>query len=113
MMTQIKDLIQGKAGLGQKRSSLWNKVRKNFLIKNNKCAVCGGSKSLEVHHKKPFHLHPDLELNPKNLITLCEAKTNGVTCHLLFGHLGNYKSINVNVDKDVKQWNNKLKNRPK
>jgi len=112
MITQIKDLIQGKSRLGQTRSSQWTAVRKKFLEKNNKCAVCGGVKKLEVHHKKPFHEHPDLELNPDNLITLCEAKKNGVTCHLLFGHLGNYKSINVNVNNDVKDWSKKIKNRP-
>ena len=49
----------------------------------------------------------------KNLITLCESRKNGVTCHLLFGHLGNYKSINESVETDVKAWNKKIKNRPK
>jgi len=112
MISRIKDILQGKAGLKEKRSNKWVSVRKDFLNKNNKCAVCGGSKKLEVHHKKPFHQHPELELDENNLITLCESKKNGVTCHLLFGHLGNYKSINNNVEKDVKSWNDKIKNRP-
>jgi len=113
MLQHIKDIVQGKAKIGQKRSSKWVTVRKKYLLEHNKCAVCGGNKALEVHHKKPFHMHPELELDFNNFITLCEAKTNGVTCHLLFGHLGNYKSININVDSDVKAWNNKIKNRPK
>lgn len=105
-------MFQGKAGWKNTRSTKWASVRKVFLRTNNKCAVCGGTKKLEVHHKKPFHKHPELELDEKNLITLCEAKTNGVTCHLLYGHLGNYRSINSKVEEDVKIWNGKIKNRP-
>ena len=113
MFQRIKDVVQGKAQINQKRSSQWSTVRKNFLKNNCTCAVCGGNKKLEVHHKKPFHAHPELELDPKNLITLCESKSNGVTCHLLFGHLGNYRSINPAVDKDVQIWKQKIKDRPK
>lgn len=109
----IKDRVEGKAGRGQLRSTKWTSVRKKFLESNAKCAVCGGTKKLEVHHKRPFHKNPELELDMENLITLCESKNNGVTCHLLFGHLGNYRSINKSVDKDVRDWNNKIANRPK
>jgi 5-methylcytosine-specific restriction endonuclease McrA len=113
MIKHIKDVVQGKADTSDKRSSKWDTVRKNFLKTNSTCAVCGGKDKLEVHHKQPFHEHPELELDPTNLITLCESKSNGVTCHLLFGHLGNYRSINKDVDKDVQIWNDKIKNRPK
>lgn len=112
ILKNVKDYIQGKAGPGTLRSTKWSSVRKKFLQVNNRCAVCGNNKKLEVHHKKSFHKHPELELDTNNLITLCESKKNGVTCHLLFGHLGNYKSINDNVDKDVKTWNTKINNRP-
>lgn len=112
VVKHIKDVLQGKADIGDKRSSKWASVRKKHLEENSTCAVCGGNKTLEVHHKQPFRDYPELELDPNNLITLCEAKTNGVNCHLLFGHLGNYRSINANVDNDVKIWNNKIKNRP-
>lgn len=112
VLKHLKDLVQGKAKSGQLRSTKWTSVRKKFLETNNRCAVCGGTKKLEVHHKKPFHKHPELELDTNNLIALCEAKTNGVTCHLLFGHLGNYKSINNSVDRDVVDWNKKIRERP-
>jgi 5-methylcytosine-specific restriction enzyme A len=112
LIKHVKDIIQGKASIGEKRSSKWFTVRKHFLETNGCCAVCGGKDKLEVHHKQPFHEHPELELDPNNLITLCESKNNGVTCHLLFGHLGNYKSININVDQDVATWKDKIKNRP-
>ena len=74
--------------------------------------MCGGKVKLEVHHKKPFHIHPELELDPTNFITLCEADKGGVNCHLLFGHLGNFKSLNDTVETDAAQWNTKIKSRP-
>jgi 5-methylcytosine-specific restriction endonuclease McrA len=98
---------------GKKRSNQWPKVRKAFLAKNPTCALCGGKKKLEVHHKMPFHLHPELELDPKNLITLCENDKGGANCHLLFGHLGNFKSFNHTVHEDTHAWNEKIKSRPK
>lgn len=112
LIKKIKDVVQGKANWNNTRSPKWGSIRKKFLLINNKCAVCGSKKKLEVHHIKPFNQHPELELDMKNLITLCESKNNGVTCHLLFGHLGNYRSINKNVEIDVKNWNNKIQNRP-
>lgn len=97
---------------GVSRSPLWPKVRKQFLIDNDKCAVCGGKDKLEVHHIKKFSDHPELELVLSNLLPLCESGKNGISCHLFVGHLGSYLSINENVISDVKFWNNKLKNRP-
>lgn len=97
---------------GKKRSSKWPKARKEFLAKNKSCAVCGGKKKLEVHHIKPFHAHPELELDPSNLIILCEGQKE-VNCHLWFGHLGNYQSFNENIVKDAADWSDKVKNRPK
>ena len=113
MIKYIKDLVQKKAGLGDKRSPQWQTTRKKHLKNQPKCAACGGYKKLEVHHIKPFNENPELELDLDNLITLCESKSNGVICHLLFGHLGNYKSININVIKDAKKWYNKITERPK
>jgi 5-methylcytosine-specific restriction enzyme A len=98
---------------GKKRSNKWPSVRRAYLKKHPKCFVCLGIKKIEVHHKKPFHLHPELELDPTNLITLCENEKNGVNCHLLFGHLGNFKSLNENVEDDTKNWRGKIMNRPK
>lgn len=111
MIKYIKDIAQGKAKLGERRSSKWVKIRKEHLEKESKCRACGGNKKLEVHHIKPFNQHPELELDPNNLITLCESKNNGVNCHLLFGHLGNYRSINPNVIQDVITWLSKISNR--
>jgi hypothetical protein len=108
----IKDVIQGKAKFGEHRSNLWPRIRKAWLAKYPRCQVCGGKKKLEVHHKQPFHLHPDLELSYDNLITLCESKQNGLSCHQLIGHLGDFHSINVGVETDAQIWANKIKGRP-
>lgn len=95
---------------GKERSSLWPKVRREYLKYHNTCAVCGGKKKLNVHHIKPFHIFPKDELNIKNLITLCEE--SGRECHLQFGHLGSYKSWNKNIISDATRWFKKRMNRP-
>ena len=110
IIKNIKDAIQGKADLGAKRSNQWPTVRKKHLVSNPCCAVCGGKEKIEVHHKVPFHINPSLELEPSNLITLCESKSHGVVCHLFIGHSGNYKKINENVDADAVYWSKKLIN---
>jgi hypothetical protein len=63
------------------------------------CACCGSTKKLNVHHKKPFHLFPELELDLNNLITLCMDKE----CHLKIGHGGDFKDYNPNVEEDCKK----------
>ncbi len=102
------DVFQGKAAFGQRRSSEWPKVRKEYLNEHPICECCGGTKKLEVHHKKPFHLFPELELERDNLMTLCTKRG----CHLAMGHLYSYRSYNPNIDEDVRIWNEKVKNRP-
>ena len=62
----------------------------------------------EVHHIKPVGLYPALELDPKNLITLC----GNPRCHLDKGHLGNWRSYNETVVMDTKIWSDKYRNRP-
>lgn len=103
----LKDYFRGVPTLGG-RSSQWPRVRADFVKKFPLCQLCGGKKSVEVHHKQPFHLHPELELDENNLISLCEGNKS-VVCHRFFGHLGNYKNFNSSVVEDVKIWNKKLK----
>jgi len=96
---------------GPKRSGRWSTVRKIHLRANPYCANCGKKKriGMQVHHITPFSVDPSLELVPTNLLTLC----NNPRCHLDKGHLGNFRSWNVNVIQDCKDWNNKYTNRPK
>ena len=94
-----------------KRSSKWPAVRKAFLKKNPTCAVCNRKKKVEAHHRHPFHLKPELELDENNLIALCEGNKS-INCHLMIGHLGNYKSFNETVEEDAKLLNAKIRSRP-
>jgi 5-methylcytosine-specific restriction protein A len=104
----LSERLSGKAPKGTRRSSRWRKFR-DGLLKGNSCACCGGKKSLIGHHRIPFHLAPDMELDPDNIIVLCEAKRYGINCHLLLGHCGNWRRANVYCDADVAYWKSKLK----
>lgn len=89
------------------RSPKWKKVREEHLKKQPHCMACGSYKKPEVHHIVPVHIEPSLELDPNNLITLCDKY-----CHFIFGHLMNWKSFNEEIIKDSKYFVNKIKNRP-
>lgn len=88
---------------GHQRSPQWPRVEKEHLLHEPACVACGHKgKGLQVHHIKPFHLHPQLELDSQNLITLCEIK--GRDHHLLLGHLDEWESHNVHVRDDVRRF---------
>ena len=85
------------------RSPEWPALAHAHLAKEPGCRVCGHTgQGLQVHHIKPFHLFPELELDPNNLITLCELK--GRDHHLLIGHLDDWASYNPQVRTDVDKY---------
>ena len=81
--------------LGAKRSPKWPAVEREVLEKTKACEACKGTKKLQVHHKLPFHLHPELELDPKNLVVLCMGRN---ACHLLIGHGDNFQMYTPHLD---------------
>ena len=89
-----------------KRSPQWHKLEKTFLESNPTCEVCGSKNKLNVHHIKPFHLHPELELDPKNLITLCMDKKES---HLRIGHGSDFKAFCSQIKKYAEEINSKEK----
>lgn len=95
---------------GVPRSGKWPTVRKTYLTAYPMCLVCRTRGSLlktnEVHHIKPYHLHPELELDPTNFITFCRPH------HLLVGHLMDWSSVNENVVEDAVSWAMKIAHRP-
>ena len=103
----IADRIEGKI-VGGDRSPLWRGFRDDFL-RDAVCVVCGCRKKLVAHHRIPFRIAPDLELDPANVLPLCEAGRYGLNCHLLIGHLGAWQRVNVNVDADVAYWATRLR----
>ena len=107
-MSMMKAITEYFAGLPA-RSPRWSAVRGAHLKRNPTCAACGTKDKLEVHHVRPFHLFAHLELDPSNLLTLCET---GGNCHLMLGHLKFFKSYNLEVRKDAEVLLQKIKARP-
>jgi hypothetical protein len=96
---------------GAERSSKWSKVRKEHLKLEPSCVACAKKrkgiwakvvaivKPVQVHHIFPFHVvvalgRPDLELDHRNLVTLCES---GEKHHICLGHLGDFSSFNPGI----------------
>lgn len=84
----------GKGVGGAKRSSEWPTVRKHYLATHPTCEACAGNKHMQVHHCEPFHLDPQLELDPKNLIALCMGPNE---CHIRLGHGDDFKAFNPKI----------------
>jgi len=74
------------------------------------CQACGTEKNLQVHHIVPVHIDPSKELDPGNLITLCELVRHD--CHFHLGHLLNWKAYNPTVVEDSKNFKTAVENRP-
>ncbi len=91
------------------RSPKWPAFLKRFL-RGKVCAGCGRSDQLTGHHKLPYHLAPERELDETNLIPLCEGRS--INCHLWLGHLGNWQSYNPTVDADAAYMQEKVRTRP-
>ena len=96
---------------GIARSNHWPAVEHAFRAAHPHCACCThpiAGITIQVHHKFPFHYcvalgRPDLELDPRNLISLCETETKeeGANHHLLIGHLDDFRSSNLTVEEDA------------
>jgi 5-methylcytosine-specific restriction enzyme A len=92
------------------RSPKWPALARKHLREHPACEACGEKNNVVPHHKKPVHLFPDLELDPTNLVTLCESAN--LNCHLCFGHLRLWKSFNASVMEDVAAYRKRIENRP-
>jgi 5-methylcytosine-specific restriction enzyme A len=82
------------------RSHQWPTFERHWLEKNGMCAACGGTTKLNVHHIKPFHRFPELELDETNFITLCMGP---LECHLKVGHGDLFRAWNPEVVKDAQE----------
>jgi hypothetical protein len=93
------------------RSPHWPRVEHAFRAAHPHCAACppdAPPHSVSVHHKWPFHIvvalgRADLELDPANLISLCETThlLKAENHHELLGHLADFKSYNPDVTEDA------------
>lgn len=91
---------------GEPRSACWKSARANHLSVCPTCASCGTKRNPTVHHIEPFHLCPERECDPSNLITFCPI------CHLIFGHLKSWRSHNAEVIRDAEWFLEKVERRP-
>lgn len=92
--------------MGYRRSEKWEEVRKTYLAEFPKCSMCEVTGAVEAHHIYPFHIcielgRPDLELDKRNLVTLCEGEGSNEH-HFLIGHLGGWESFNTILRADLK-----------
>ncbi len=100
----------GRARLGgASRSDKWPAFRAEYAKTHPPiCAVCGGKSKLNLHHLRPFHAFPELELIESNVVWLC----NKNLCHIRIGHLSDFQSINPTGKEDIKLWHDKIASRP-
>jgi 5-methylcytosine-specific restriction enzyme A len=92
------------------RDPRWESASRLWL-RGKACSACGSGKpSLVAHHVKPFHLFPELEMEPENWIALCERPARN--CHLVFGHLLDWAAYNPMVRQDAASYNVKVARRP-
>lgn len=75
----------------RERSTRWPAARRKHIKAFPECAACGSRVGLQAHHVAPFHLAPERELDPTNLLTLCES-VGGLECHEFFGHGANFRA---------------------
>ena len=100
----LTDAWRGNPAAGA-RSPEWPRLRKDWLRAYPTCAACGTRKKLEVHHVRPVHVAPALELDWTNLMTLCR------TCHLVFGHTYLWAAWNPSAVADAAWWLTKVRSR--
>ena len=93
--------------LSEPRSPRWKDVRKEHLEKFPECEACGTRKSVVPHHIVPFHVDPSKEIDPENLVSLCESPT--FNCHLFFGHLKRWDRHNPKVVEDARNWRSRMR----
>jgi 5-methylcytosine-specific restriction protein A len=108
LLRHVTDVSLGKTSIGLIRSSHWPNVEQTHRKLQPACVACGETQAINVHHIFPFHYcvslgRPDLELDQRNLITLCETSKTRKTQdhHLLIGHMDNFKSSNLEVTEDA------------
>lgn len=89
MLTRFFDFLAGKPMAA--RSPQWAKLRDEFLREHPTCAACGSRDYIVPHHLMPVHLFPTLELDPANLLPLCEGTRQ---CHFRIGHAFSWRHFN-------------------
>lgn len=102
-------------GASEPRSPEWPRVRAEHLKQHPECAACGWKgigkehRGLVVHHLRPFHIAPELELSPDNLVTACGS--DHWNCHFRIFHLGRWDCWNEHAIEDAAYFRKRLESR--
>lgn len=107
ILTALAAVPETLRALAEGRSAGWPALRRAHLLVEPACTACGTRADLDVHHVRPFHLYPELELDAANLQTLCGR------CHLLIGHLGTWEAWNPDALKNARWLLEKVRQRPR
>lgn len=98
LLPQWLRFLLDRQALGALRSPKWSKLQKITVTNHPYCAFHGGKGTflnpLNVHHVKMFMEHPELELDPNNLLVACRF------CHFWYCHKGNWKKLNSHSKED-------------
>lgn len=97
----LDELASAAGPMQAPRAPEWEALRHAHLEREGWCRFCGATGHLQVHHIRPVHLFPELELESRNLITLC--MTPGHECHLREGHLGSWWKWNRHI-RHLARW---------
>lgn len=93
-----------------RRSPRWPALKNKHLKAHPTCEVCGRKSEVTAHHIVPVHVDPTRELDPDNLLTMCEGKV--MNCHCVVGHLWAWISYNPTVRQDAETIRKRIANRP-
>lgn len=92
LVARVKARIKYKAA---PRDPRWPVYRYLHLQHEPACRACGSRLFREVHHIKPFHEFPELELVDGNMVTLCRVPLRN--CHFNIGHHRDWSKSNPDV----------------
>lgn len=90
----------------ESRSPKWRAFRNAIVEAHPYCAMCGTKLELQVHHKVPYHIKPELELVESNCCVLCRD------CHFYWAHdpdgpdgpeTPSWSKYNLHIDEAIKQ----------
>jgi 5-methylcytosine-specific restriction protein A len=102
-------LVEDRLIGGPPRNPHWRSFCKECVVAHPYCAACGSTKFLVGHHKKPFHLYPDLEMSPENILILCQGDV--CNCHFVFGHNFSWLAYSETAEEDAARMLDRIKNR--
>lgn len=80
--------------MGPRDTAAYKKAMAGYLAAHPVCQFCGkaGGK-VEVHHVIPVSVDPTKAADVTNMVTLHRKPD----CHMVVGHLGNFRDYNSNV----------------